>query len=140
MGRELLLRRLPFVDWHSNQWLASQLDAGWWRTLGANEQRAMFAWADSLTACAEGRGSDVGLPEFVQQREHAVSLRPSLSRQTSADCFVFLSQLLAQQDRGATLTKAEENELEVFVGLKNVHRQAQLSAGGGPALVASSVH
>lgn len=75
MGRNRLLTFLPFVNWHSNAWLASQLDAGWWNTLNDGEMSAMFAWASALTGYAAGEPASAQaheVPAFLRAKEMAV--------------------------------------------------------------------
>ncbi|GEM08920.1 hypothetical protein Rt10032_c06g2937 [Rhodotorula toruloides] len=109
MGRNRLLHFLPFVK-HTNAWLVSQLDAGWWNTLNSREMKAMFAWADMLTRYAGGEtaiGRALEVPAFLRAKETA---------------------LLAKEDARIPLTAEEETELEVCNGLRTIVREAQQQA------------
>lgn len=135
MGRNRLLHFLSFVDWNSNAWLASQLDAGWWNTLNDGEMSTMLAWAQTVARYARGASvhtQALEVPAFLQAKETAVSpsalfLRPLTDDRPSA-------QLLAKEDARIPLTTEEDTELEVCNGLKTILREAHNQAGSAFAL------
>ncbi|KAK4335800.1 hypothetical protein RTBOTA2_004569 [Rhodotorula toruloides] len=94
MGRNRLIHFLSFVDWNSNAWLASQLDAGWWNTLNDGEMSTMLAWAQTEARYARGESvhtQALEVPAFLQAKETA---------------------LLAKEDARIPLTTEEDTELE----------------------------
>ncbi|GAA6050134.1 hypothetical protein NBRC10513_007945 [Rhodotorula toruloides] len=106
MGRNRLIHFLSFVDWNSNAWLASQLDAGWWNTLNDGEMSTMLAWAQTEARYARGESvhtQALEVPAFLQAKETA---------------------LLAKEDARIPLTTEEDTELEVCNGLKTILREA----------------